>query len=185
MKPLAIALLLAAFCSILVQAHAPTPSAPPALLKPLLPFSGGNADVNKEPTTGVATINPACAGASNELKVKFNNIEVPTSSDAAVFGIANSGTTVGTYRDSNAIYQGFIRSSSGNVTTLDDPQGQNTILRGISPDGNCSRFSARTQQSRLRLPYSRIATAPDGRTFADHASVATISPFHIALLIFQ
>ena len=115
--------------------------------------------------TGVAITGEA----KHQLKFKFTTISVPSEPDTSIFGVSKAGVMVGTYVDSNAVYHGFIRSASGKVTTVDDPNGANTILEGISPKGKYivgTYFSSdlSTRQGFLYQNATFVNLVPSGST---------------------
>jgi uncharacterized membrane protein len=67
--------------------------------------------------------------------VTFTSIDVPGAKQTVVYGINASGDIVGSYKDANKIFHGFILSG-GVFTTVDVPGAAGVELRGIGPGGD-------------------------------------------------
>lgn len=80
------------------------------------------------------TVAAASASHAPKLKLKFKGNNVPGAQQTLPEGINNTDVTVGQYQDSSGIYHGYILQGSS-VTTLDHPQGSNTMANGLPYNG--------------------------------------------------
>jgi len=76
----------------------------------------------------------ATAADAPKLTFKFTKNNVPGATQTAPEGINNAGVTVGQYWDSNNIAHGYILNGK-KLTTLDDPNGNNTYASGLPYNG--------------------------------------------------
>jgi uncharacterized membrane protein len=81
-----------------------------------------------------ASLVAATAADVPALTFKFTTINVPGAIQTAPSGVNNLGVTVGVYQDKNLDWHGYILDGK-NLTKLDDPNGINTGVGGLNPNG--------------------------------------------------
>jgi probable HAF family extracellular repeat protein len=82
----------------------------------------------------VFTVAAASAANPPKLTFKFVTTNVPGAVQTYPWDINNAGVTVGQYEDSRLFYHGYILNGK-QLTTLDDPNGLNTVASGINYNG--------------------------------------------------
>lgn len=66
----------------------------------------------------------------------MTQFDVPASTQTSIEGVNNAGTTVGWFNDAAGHQHGFIHTSMGQITSIDNPKGdQGTMLNDISNNG--------------------------------------------------
>lgn len=80
------------------------------------------------------TVTAASAANPPKLNFKFVTTNVPGAVDTYPWDINNAGVTVGQYVDSSFAVHGYILNGD-QLTTLDDPNGLNTLASGIQYNG--------------------------------------------------
>ncbi len=80
------------------------------------------------------TVAAASAADAPKLKFKFTKSNVPGAQQTEPDGINNAGVTVGQYEDTSGVFHGYILNGK-KLTTLDDPNGSNTIAANLPYNG--------------------------------------------------
>jgi probable HAF family extracellular repeat protein len=83
----------------------------------------------------VFAVSAANAANPPRLTFKFVSANVPGAVETTPWDINNAGVTVGQYEDSSFFIHGYILNGN-QLTTLDDPNGLDTQVSGISYNGS-------------------------------------------------
>lgn len=65
------------------------------------------------------------------LSFRFKTFNVPGALESSAFGINNAGVVVGYYTDASRLKHGYI-AQSGTLTSLDDPNGTDTLCNDVN-----------------------------------------------------
>jgi probable HAF family extracellular repeat protein len=77
----------------------------------------------------------ATAADAPKLTFTFKGVKFPGAVGTSVYGVSNSGVMVGQYYDSSGVFHGFMLDH-GKGTTIDDPNGTDTLCSGINSSGS-------------------------------------------------
>jgi probable HAF family extracellular repeat protein len=98
-------------------------------------------------------LSAALATAESKSTPTFHFIQYPKATGTALFGVSNNEAAVGIYFDTSGNQHGFMVTSSGKFTTIDNPNGT-TYLEGVNSSGTIVGYYIDTSNNYFAFQYT-------------------------------